>query len=199
MATLPDPLQHRTADHPIETLFLKRWSPRAMSGAPVNPDDLMRLLEAARWAPSTYNVQEWRFLYAHRDTAHWKTFFGLLAEANQGWCVNAGVLILVAAHSVFPHNGKPNPVHEFDAGLASQNLLLQGASMGLVVHAMAGFDRDAARGALSLPDDVRPAAMIAVGQPGDPDALPEGMREKDLAPTGRKPVAEIACEGPYAL
>ncbi len=198
MATLPDPLKHRTADHPIETLFLKRWSPRAMSGAAVSRDDVMRLLEAARWAPSTYNVQEWRFLYAHRDTAHWDAFFGLLAEANQGWCVNAGVLILVAAHTVFERNGKPNPVHEFDAGLASQNLLLQGASMGLVVHAMAGFDREAAPGALSLPDDVKPVAMIAVGHPGDPDALPDGMRDGDLAPSGRNPVAEFAREGPFA-
>ena len=89
-------------------------------------------------------------------------------------------------------------MHEFDAGLASQNLLLQGASMGLVVHAMAGFDREAAPGALSLPDDVKPVAMIAVGHPGDPDALPDGMRDGDLAPSGRNPVAEFAREGPYA-
>ena len=86
----------------------------------------MRLFEAARWAPSTYNEQEWRFLYAANGRRHWPTFFGLLMEANQLWCKNASVLVVVLSHKVFTRNGNPNPVHTFDAGLASQNLLLQG-------------------------------------------------------------------------
>src|SRR5688500_12082224 len=111
MASLPDPLQHRTADHPIEQLFLRRWSPRAMTGAPVRQADLMRLFEAARWAPSTYNEQEWRFLYAHREGPHWQRFMGILAEANQTWCENAGVLIVGLSRKFFARNGKPNPGH----------------------------------------------------------------------------------------
>jgi len=198
MTTLPDPLAHREADHPIEPLFLRRWSPRAMSGEPVAATELMRLFEAARWAPSTYNEQEWRFLYAPRDGDDWETFFGLLVEANQVWCGRAGVLVVVLSHDVFERNGKPNPVHTFDAGAAFENLALQGAAMGLVVHGMAGFDRDAAREALDVPDDYSVEAMIAIGHPGDPAELPEALRERET-PTDRKPVDRIAREGRFAF
>jgi len=199
MSSLPDPLEHRSPGHPIEDLFLKRWSPRAMSGESVSQDELNRLLEAARWAPSTYNEQEWRYLYAHRDTAHWQTFFVLLTDANQLWCKNAGVLIVIASHEVFSRNGKPNGVHSFDAGASFENLALQGAAMGLVIHGMAGFDRDKARQELSIPDDYHVDAMAAVGHPGDPDNLPEKYADMDQVPSGRKPVSEISCEGPFSL
>ncbi len=197
MAELLRGREHRTADHPIEPIFLDRWSPRAMSGAPVDPSDLMRLFEAARWAPSTYNEQEWLFLYAHRETPQWPAFFGLLMEANQIWCARAGVLIVVLSHKVFGRNGMPNPVHTFDAGAAFENLALQGTSMGLVVHGMAGFDRGKTRATLRIPDHYEIEAMVAVGHPGDPADLPEALRERE-APSGRKPVAEIAREGPFA-
>lgn len=198
MASLPDPLKHRKADHPVETLFLKRWSPRAMSAKPVSSADLKRLFEAARWAPSTFNEQEWRYLYAHRDTPQWKTHFDLLMAANQTWCVNAGVLIVVLSKKTFTHNGKPNPVHTFDSGLASQNLLLQATAMGLAAHGMAGFDREKARANLKVPADYDVEAMIAIGHPGDPNALPAELREREV-PTGRKKVEEFAREGAFAF
>ncbi len=196
MGVLPQALAHRTADHPIETLFVRRWSPRAMSGAAVEQADLLRLYEAARWAPSTFNEQEWRFLYAHRESAAWPTFLGLLMEANQTWCRQAGVLIVLVSHKVFTRNGKPNPVHTLDTGAAMQNLALQGAAMDLVVHPMAGFDREAARTKLEVPDDYAVEAMIAVGHPGDPDQLPEELRSREV-PTSRKPVGELICEGKF--
>lgn len=198
MSTLPDPLQHRKADHPIESLFLRRWSPRAMSGKPITEAERMSLFEAARWAPSTYNDQEWRFLYALRDTPKWQTHFDLLMEANQTWCKNAAMLVVIAGHKVFSRNGKPNPVHLFDCGNAFENLALQGASMGLVVHGMAGFDFEKARTALKIPDEYAVAAMFAVGHPGDPEQLPENLREIEK-PSGRKPVSEITCEGDFAF
>jgi nitroreductase len=198
MATHPDPLAVRKADHPIETLFLRRWSPRAMSGAAVSEADLNRLFEAARWAPSTYNEQEWRFLYARRDTGHWATFLGILVEANRAWCVNAGALIVVLSKKTFARNGKPNPVHTFDAGLASMNLLLQATAIGLVSHGMAGFERDKARAELKVPDDYDVEAMIAIGHGGDPDELPEQMRAGEV-PSGRKKVSEITREGAFAF
>ena len=139
MAQLPNPREHRQADHPIETFFIDRWSPRAMSGEPVSESEMNSLFEAARWAPSTFNEQEWRFLFAHRQREHWQLLFNLLMEANQGWCKDAGALIVVLSHKVFGRNGKPNPVHTFDSGAAFENLALQGAAMGLVVHGMAGF------------------------------------------------------------
>lgn len=197
MAKLPDAREHRRADHEILDLFLRRWSPRAMSGEAVSHAELMRLFEAARWAPSTYNEQEWRFLFAHRDSEHWPTFFDLLVEGNQAWCKQAGVLVVVLSHKTFSKNGKPNPVHTFDSGLATQNLLLQAAAMDLVAHGMAGFNQSKARSTLQIPDDCSVDAMIAIGKPGDPDDLPDDYRKMDLSPSSRKPVQEIAREGKF--
>ena len=109
MAVLPRGREHRTPDYPIEPLFLDRWSPRAMSGEPIDERELMRLFEAARWAPSTYNEQEWRFLYARRDSPHWPAFFGLLMEANQTWCGRAAVLMVVLSHKVFTQRRPAQP------------------------------------------------------------------------------------------
>jgi nitroreductase len=198
MAGAPKPEEIRKADHPIDPIFLRRWSPRAMSGAAVSPADLATVLEAARWAPSTYNEQEWRFLYAHREGPHWQTFFDLLVEGNQAWCQRAGVLVVVLSHTVFARNGKPNRVHSFDAGAAFENLALQGCSMGLVVHGMMGFDYDRAKSALQVPDDYAVEAMVALGHPGDPANLPEGLRKIE-APSQRKPIAEISREGAFAF
>ena len=198
MTILPRGREHRTPDHSIEPIFVDRWSPRAMSSEPLDAAELMRLFEAARWAPSTYNEQEWRFLYARRDTPHWPAFFALLMEANQAWCAKAAVLMVVLSHKVFTHNGKPNPVHTFDAGAAFENLALQGAAMGLVVHGMAGFDRDKARATLGVPDDYDVEAMVAVGHPGDPAELPSALQVRET-PSGRKDVGEFIREGPFAF
>jgi nitroreductase len=198
MARLPQASDHRKADHAIEPIFIQRWSPRAMTGEDVSDEELYRLFEAARWAPSTYNEQEWRFLYARQGSAHWDTYFNLLMEANQQWCHNAAILMVVLSHKVFAKNGKPNPVHTFDAGAAFMNLALQGSAMDLVVHGMAGFDRDQARQDLRVPEDYAVEAMIAVGRPGDPDLLPEGLREREI-PSGRNPVEAFAREGVFGF
>jgi nitroreductase len=197
MATLPDPLKHRKADHPIETLFLKRWSPRSLRGE-VSETELNRLFEAARWAPSTYNEQEWRYLYARKGGQHWDTFFNLLVEGNKAWCHLASVLVVVLSKKTFAKNGKPNPVHTFDAGLSSMALMLQAAAMALIAHGMAGFDREKARTDLKVPDDFQPEAMIAIGRPGDTDDLPENLRGGEV-PSGRKPIREFAREGAFAF
>jgi nitroreductase len=198
MSQLPKAEDHRTADHPIEPLFLRRWSPRAMSGEPLTDAELLTIFEAARWAPSTYNEQEWRFLYARRDTAQWPLLFGLLFEANQAWCEKAGVLVVVLARKTFTRNGKPNVVHLFDVGSAWQNAALQATAMGLVSHGMAGFDYDKARTALNVPEEYAVAAMFALGRPGDPADLPGPMREMEV-PSGRRPVRESICEGAFAF
>src|SRR5205823_8973487 len=101
MTKLPDAQKHRKAEHPIESIFLRRWSPRAMSGEPITDREMMSIFEAARWAPSTYNEQEWRFLYARRETPQWPLLFDLLMEANQAWCKNAAVLVVVLARKAF--------------------------------------------------------------------------------------------------
>jgi nitroreductase len=170
-----------------------------MSGASVTHEELMTLFEAARWAPSTYNEQEWRFLYATAGSEHWDTFFDLLLPGNQEWCSRAAALIVGLSYRDFSRNGKPNPVHTLDTGLAVENLLLQGAALGLVCHGMAGFDRNKARAKLAVPEGMDVEVMIAVGRPGNPQDLPETIRDMDLAPSGRKPVHEFAREGTFAF
>lgn len=192
-----DPLSVREAAHPIEPLFLKRVSWRALTPE-VSEAELKTCLEAARWTCSTYNEQEWRFCYAQRGSEHWATFFGLLAEGNQPWCETAGWLLVVCSKTKMSRNGNPNPVHTYDAGAAAFALSLQATASGLVAHQMVGFDRSRARVELALPDDVECHAMIALGRPGDPSTLAEGYRELEH-PNGRKPQEDIACEGPYSL
>lgn len=187
----------RTPDHDIHPIFPARWSPRAMSGEPITRDELHRLLEAARWAPSSYNEQPWVFLYALRGTPNFDTFMGLLVDANKAWASEAGALLVVTTSTVFTMNGKPNPVAVFDAGSAWENLALQASEMGLVAHGMAGFDADAARKALSVPDDRAIPAMIALGKPGEVGDLPEKLREMEQ-PSPRKAVSEISREGGFA-
>jgi len=187
----------RKADHDILPIFVQRWSPRAMSAEPIPPGDILRLLEAARWAPSSYNEQPWRFLYARRDTPHWRTFLDILLPANQVWAKHAAALFLICSKKNFSRNNQPNIVHTFDCGSAWENFALQGAHMGLVVHGMAGFDKDKARKDLKIPDTFDIEAMIAVGKPGKIDDLPEHLRGMDREPSGRKKVSEFAAEGAF--
>ncbi|MBL0927970.1 MAG: nitroreductase family protein [Phycisphaerales bacterium] len=191
-----DTRKHRHPDHAIDPIFAARWSPRAMSGEPVADADLHRCLEAARWAASSFNEQPWRFLYARRGTPHFDTFLGLLLPANQAWAKDAGVLLALVAKTNFSHNDSPNAVHMFDCGAAWHNFALQGAQLGLVVHAMAGFDWARAPGVLRVPAGYAPAAMIAVGRPGRVENLPEPLRSREL-PSPRKKIAEFAFEGPF--
>jgi nitroreductase len=191
-------LEYRTAEHPVEPLIVSRWSPRAMSGEPLTDEEMLTLFEAARWAPSTYNEQEWRLLYARRDTPQWRVFFDLLVEGNQAWCGRAALLVVILAHKIFSKNGKPNPVHLFDCGCAFENLALQGTAMGLVVHGMQGFDFEKARIVLKVPEDYAVAAMFAVGRPGDPASLPPHLQEREK-PSDRMKVPQFICEGSFAF
>jgi nitroreductase len=188
----------RQADHLIDTLFIDRWSPRAMSGKEIPEKELLTLFEAARWAPSAYNNQPWRILYARRCGEQWPLFFDLLVETNKGWANNAAVLLLFVSKTTFDHNGKPYPTHSFDTGAAWQNLALQGYLKGYVVHGMMGFDYERARISLTIPEEFRIEAMAAVGHPGDPVVLPEALRQREN-PNNRRNLEQTVCEGPFRL
>lgn len=188
----------RQAEHPILPLFLERWSPRAMDGRALADAELHTLFEAARWAPSTSNEQEWRFLYARPGSEHWATYLEILAEGNRVWCKNAGLLCVIVAAKTFARNGKPNPVYSFDCGSAFMSIALQGAALGLVVHGMAGFDADKARRELGVPETYAIEAMFAAGYPGDPAQLPEALREREK-PSPRRPMRESIAEGRFAF
>jgi nitroreductase len=190
--------QVRKSEHAVDKLFLDRWSPRAMSGEAVSDEELMKLFEAARWAPSSYNNQPWRMLYARRDTEHWPVFLRLLVEGNKAWAKDAAALILFVSKETFDFNGQPYPTHSFDTGAAWENLALQASLTGLVTHGMQGFDYERARTELRIPKGYRVEAMVAVGRPGDPSKLPEQARTREQ-PSDRKPLSEITCEGPFGF
>src|ERR1700677_133161 len=110
--------ESRIAEYPIDNFLLQRWSPRAFTPESIPEQDLLSLFEAAKWAPSSYNNQPWRFLYARRETASWPLFLDLLVPFNQSWAKNASVLILVISNKKFDHDGNPSITHSFDAGAA---------------------------------------------------------------------------------
>jgi len=186
----------RKADHDIQPLLLDRWSPRAMSGEEISREELMRLFEAARWAPSSFNTQQWRALYARRGTEHWQTFFDLLVDANKAWAKDAAVLVVFISRRFFDHNGESSATHSYDCGAAWENFALQGFHQGLVVHGMEGFDYDQAREKLHVPDDYQVEAMAAVGKPGSKESLSEKLRARE-SPNNRRKISESVFEGPF--
>jgi nitroreductase len=167
-----------------------------MSGEALSNEEIHALFEAARWAPSCMNSQPWRFLYAIKNTPNWEPFFNLLKDTNKLWCVNAGILIVMAAKKTF--NDRVSPTFAFDTGAAWENLALQATLMGLVCHGMAGFDYEAAKTALDLPDDYQVLAMAALGRPGRKEDLPEVLREREK-PGSRLSVEEFAFEGKLTM
>ncbi|APX96623.1 nitroreductase family protein [Natronorubrum daqingense] len=186
--------EHRDPDHEIDPLFVNRWSPRAMTGEPLADDEFLPLFEAARWAPSAYNNQHWRFLYATPEDDEWETFVDLLFDGNQ-WATDAGVLVVIVSKTTFDHNDEPAPVHSFDTGAAWQNLALEGARRGLVVHGMAGFDYERAAEELDVPEEYEVEAMAAIGERAPPETLPEEVQDREV-PSDRKPLEEIVhCGG----
>ncbi len=187
---------HRKADHPIQPLLLNRWSPRSMSGESISEAELMSLFEAARWAPSSYNEQPWRFFFAKRDTPHFSKFFELLIDFNKGWCAKAAVLGVIASHKFFEKNKKPSVTHSFDTGAAWENLALEGNARGLVVHGMQGFDYEKARKTLHIPEEIEVLAMFAIGKPAPKETLSEELQKRE-APSGRKKISEFIYEGAW--
>ena len=189
-------IEIRKVEKNINRIFVNRWSPRAMSGEKISHDDLMGLFEAARWAPSSYNNQPWRFIYAKRNTDDWQTFISLLVEGNKIWAQNAAVIVVVISRKNFEFNEKPSITHQFDAGAAWENLALEATSRGLVTHGMQGFDYNQARKELGVPENFDVMAMIAIGKLGQKENLPINLQEREY-PSDRKPLEEIVMEGKF--
>ena len=191
-------LSTRKPDYPIEPFFADRWSPRSFLIDPIPEEDLRTIFEAARWAPSSYNNQPWRFLYARQGSEYWPLFFDLLVDQNKVWAKNAPVLILVISNTRFDHNGKPAPTHSFDTGAAWQNLALQAWLKGYAAHGMQGFDFEAAHKVLEIPQDFQVEAMIVLGKEGNKEALPPEVQEREK-PNQRRPLGETMVEGKFSL
>ncbi len=190
----------RTADHDIDPIFLNRWSPRAFTGEALPRAALMSLFEAARWAPSAFNLQPWRFVYAERDTPDWERLLSVLIEYNQAWVRGASVLVFVVSDRFRRKAGAaPEPLysHSFDAGAAWACLALQAHHMGLAAHGMTGFDPARAYEELGLPEaDYRVEAAVAIGRPADKSVLPQAYRARE-APSDRLPMSGFVFEGRF--
>ena len=181
---------------PIHDLLRRRWSPRAFSDRPVEPQKLRSLLEAARRAPSSYNEQPWAYLVATReDPEEHARMLSVLVEGNMAWAQRAPVLMLSLARLHFERNGKPNRHAFHDVGLATAQLVTQATALGLVVHQMAGFHAEKARELFGIPEDWEPVAAIALGYPGEPESLPESLRQREFAPRTRKPLEQFIFTG----
>ncbi|MCE9529927.1 MAG: nitroreductase family protein [Planctomycetes bacterium] len=185
-------------DFPIHDLLRTRWSPRAFDAKAVEPAKVKSLLEAARWAPSSYNEQPWAFLIATKaQPAEHAKLLECLIEFNQSWAKAAPLLIITVAHTSFAMNAKPNRHAFHDVGLAMANLTIQATAEGLVVHQMAGILPDKVRELYAVPADWDAVTGVAIGYPGDPATLNDALREKELAERTRKPQASFVFSGSW--
>jgi nitroreductase len=179
---------------PINELSAQRWSPRAFDAQRgVTPAQVAALLEAARWAPSCFGAEPWRFLMWNRatDPAGWQQAFDCLSGNNKKWAGKVPLLFLACAGAIFEHNGQPNRWSHYDTGMAALALSLEAVAQGLIAHQMGGFDIAKVRAAFAVPDDFMPMAMIAVGYQAAPETIEdEETRQKELKPRGRKPIGE---------
>jgi nitroreductase len=179
-------------DYPIHDLLRKRWSPRAFDKRPIEPAKIKSLLEAARWAPSSYNEQPWAFIVATNDQpADFARVLECFIEFNRNWASGAPLVMLTVAHLTFDKNAQPNRHAFHDIGLAMANFTVQATAEGLAVHQMAGIVPEKAREVFAIPEGWEAVTGVAVGYPGDPNSLSEQLRQRELAERTRKPLASF--------
>ncbi|PZX17086.1 nitroreductase [Palleronia aestuarii] len=190
----------RRSDHPVDPMFLERWSPRAFAPETMPKADLLTILEAARWSASAFNIQPWRFVWARRETPDWDRLLGLLVEKNRDWAKNASAIVIVLSDSLRRREGKedaPSGTHAFDTGLAAASLVLQAQALGWWAHGMEGIDKARTLEEVNAPEGYEVQVAFALGRRGEPDDLPENLRERE-APSDRLPLGAIAFEGRMA-
>lgn len=196
------PTSNRVAEHPIHEQFTQRWSPRAFTDATLDKPTLLSFFEAARWAPSAYNAQPWRFLFALRGTPEFERYLSLLVEFNQGWAKHAAALVVIVSKTTFAAPGsteeKPAPTHAFDTGAAWGQLALQAHLSGWHTHGMSGLDFERARTELKIPEGYAVQAMVAIGKIGDKASLVDYLQAKEV-PSQREPLCTLVAEGDFSL
>lgn len=190
----------RNPDHPVDPVFVERWSPRAFDNTSIAESELLGLLEAARWAPSAANIQPWRFVVALRGEPAFERIVESLSGNNRLWAGNAAALIVFvsATMAVWPgaSGPAPNGLHAFDTGAAWASFAIQARKEGWHTHGMAGFDREVLGAAINLPSDHVINAVVAIGHLGDPATLPEALREREV-PSQRRPLSQTVVRGAF--
>lgn len=185
---------------PIDPILANRWSGRAYDASKsVSKEQIIAMLEAARWAPSCFGDQPWRFVVWDKQTDNksWQKAFDCLAPANQAWVKDTPVLMLVCADTLFNHNQKPNRWGQYDTGAAAENICLQAASMGLMAHQMGGFDSDKAREAFAIPEQYIPMAMLCVGYAADINTVTGDALDRETAARTRRPLSDLFFDGSW--
>jgi nitroreductase len=188
----------RESQFPIDAMFLDRWSPRAFTGEVISEDQLLTILDAAHWAPSSANQQPWRFIYALKGSEHFETLLGLLVEANQEWAKNASALLFVVSRGFSGEfsEGKKSYTHSFDAGTAWGYFALQARLSGFYAHGMGGIKHDEIMKTFEIPEGYRVEAGIAFGRLADKSVLSERNQAREF-PSQRKPLSEVAFNGKF--
>jgi nitroreductase len=190
--------QARATQHAVDPLFTDRWSPRAFLDQPIDDATLWQLFEAARWAPSGFNAQPWRFIYGRRGTAAWTPLFDALSPYNKSWAGQASALVLVLSRTQWVPPGKDTKEaiasHAFDTGAAWASLAFQAHVAGWQTHGIGGFDREAARQNLAVPPGHDLHAVVAIGRRGDKGVLPEALQAREQ-PNDRLPLSDLAAVG----
>ena len=193
-------IETRNAENAVAPLFLERWSPRAFDGTALPEDKLLTILEAAHWAPSAFNFQPWRFVYAVKGTPEFDRLLGLLNDFNQSWAKAAGALVFILSktHAAAPGSSEEQPIysHSFDAGAAWGLLSLQAQLLGYHVHGMTGIHFDRIPEVLGVPEGFRVEAGVAIGKLGDKAQLPDALQAREV-PRPRRPLAEVAFKGAF--
>jgi nitroreductase len=189
----------RDPEHPVDKLFLERTSPRSFTGQAIPDDVLFSMFEAARWAPSSSNVQPWRMIYAKRDTPAWEPLFETLMPFNQRWAGKASALVVFVSdlHMMRGTEQVVSAWHSFDTGAAWMSFALQAHMLGWATHGMGGFFNDKVRANLHVPDNFVIDAVIAVGKQGAADALPDDLKAREV-PTPRRALNETLMHGTWA-
>ena len=187
---------------PIHDLIAQRWSGRAYDASQgVSKEQVISLLEAARWAPSCFGDQPWRYVVCNKseNLQAWQAAYDCLVPGNQSWAVNAPVLLLICADTLFGHNDKPNKWAPYDTGAATENLCLQATALGLMAHQMGGFDADKARTTFNVPERYQILAMVTVGYQAAVGSLSGEVKERELAERSRKSLDQLFFNGDWGV
>lgn len=190
----------RSSEYPIDPIFLRRWSTRAFDASQMHKEDLLKLFEAARWAPSAYNIQPWRFIYALRGDEYFDHFVKLLVPFNASWAQHASALVFVLSDTLVDREDgsqSPSSTHAFDTGAACAQLALQAPTLGYQAHVMAGILAEPAAEVLNVPPRFKVEVAIAIGRPAPRTTLPEELQTRET-PSPRHPVRSFASAGRFA-
>jgi nitroreductase len=181
---------------PIHPILESRWSPRAFDPqATISTEEMTAFLEAARWAPSSYNFQPWRFIVSRREDTNFKKICEALSGFNQVWAPTASALVAVIVEQKAEGHIYP-PIALFDTGLAVSQLTIEAHHRGFIVHQMIGFDKEKMNSTFDISGQRDCIVILAIGRQGSPENLPEGQaRDREVLPRERHQLSDLIIAG----